>query len=726
MVVPSSTRHIVEAALRATRRGFVVIPFNSDKIPRVAWGFFNQTKPTESDVKAWASDGLFSHGFAYLTGEASRRLLILDFDDLGKAFEFEEKFQDLAKTYKVMTSRGFHYYYFAADDFAPTTQHIPGIDVLWGMPVIAPPTPNYNAQNNMTPRKLEASEWQAITRHFKINEEQTAPRRGAAEINPETILSWDAIVAMFRRDADAGRNKALFNALCIARDSGKTMSDCYTNGLFDAFMFAQAPLGHKTQSQTARRNEFKRTLASVYKRAPRILKDKELKGLSDDARQRLIMSGQIGTARVLDALLQVFAPSTVFSRREAIHAIGHIINHEIIDAALNAVFEGKLLFSKASPSPAPLPDNALEKAINKNAFYGRKKTGHYFFMPNAEKIQRLVGAEYYGSTPLKLEEIDSVKSYRAKLLKSKLDRERKRIYQGVLGRSLAVTERTVRNYLGIIGYESIPQYQFISTVSWENVNPIFEASDWNGSYFIQAHTGEKAPAVLGAALRFLKQKKAVMLMKQTASIYVPSGRKEIYHSDGFKADLQELMEAHASGKSANIRKDEKPLHPDAAKRSLDMELKIKEYWAVINAPKIELEAQKQAREQALDEATKWEAIRLTRAKIREVREDAAALCLMMPSKSLSHDNAARLLIQFGQEKVFQTAVKTIMDWGFAKNSKRPIKSPVGLLIKRLKRGGQKLAEMPPTPANTPLLTHTPTAKNEGVNKGVWDRRETLY
>ncbi len=723
----ASPRQIFEAALAATRRGYTVIPFNvADKLPLVAWGVFQETQPIEDDVKSWFNAGLFAEGFAFLTGNASRRLLVLDFDDLGKAFEFETQFQDLAKTYRVTTSRGVHYYFYADSGFEPCKRQLKGLDILWNCPVIAPPAEGKSAANpHVSPLAISQAELNSVIRHFETQQANSA----SPDAPEQMTIGMNEIVGAFRRSMEKdSRNNSLFSALCLARDTGHSKYECITSGLMDVFVFAPSPRGHTAETNRRREREFMRTLESVYKRAPRNLQDTEPRFLSDDARQKLIQLGLVGVARLLDALAHHFAPGAIVTRRQIIQACKGIAR-DVIDTALKAVFGAKLIFSRVFPSPAPHPNNALEKGLNKDALYGRKKTGKSigrpeiaFRIPSPALIQRITGAVYRSSTTIEFEQTDSVADYRATLTKGTLDRERERHFQGFLGRLVGVTARTIRHYIKLINYDSIPQDQLISMVTWENVNALFESGQvWGGAYFLKDHTGQQAPANLGAALWMLKARKAVRLLRQIGSIYVPKEQKEKYESQGFKADLEALFEAFHTKESMNVKKYETP-KKWGLDQELARELAIEEYWQSIKA-----QTQTAAPEAA--EEIK-ENIKLTRAAIRSVREDAAALCLLMPKKLLSHENAARLLLQYGTERVMQCATKAVMDYHFSQHSKdpkkRPIKNVVAVIISRLKKGWKQAEEKPrPLFEDNHFVTHQNLGDALGVNKGVFDTGERL-
>ncbi len=135
---------ILEAALKYREIGFTPIPLNG-KAPKYD-GWQKERAVTEEQVRQWFAGNA---NVGIVCGEASKNLVVIDFDHLPFYAQFCERFPELAETYTVLTGsgQGMHVYLFA-DNLPPTTE-AKGIDgdtkknielKTNGRQVVAPPS----------------------------------------------------------------------------------------------------------------------------------------------------------------------------------------------------------------------------------------------------------------------------------------------------------------------------------------------------------------------------------------------------------------------------------------------------------------------------------------------------------------------------------------------------------------------------------------------------------
>jgi hypothetical protein len=94
---------ILNAALSLAERGATPIPLRG-KVP-VLDGWQKLRNVTPDMIRKWNTDGLLQN-VGIVCGEASKNLVVIDFDGLDAYKAFTEKFPDLAETFTVLTGSG--------------------------------------------------------------------------------------------------------------------------------------------------------------------------------------------------------------------------------------------------------------------------------------------------------------------------------------------------------------------------------------------------------------------------------------------------------------------------------------------------------------------------------------------------------------------------------------------------------------------------------------------
>lgn len=200
---------ILDAALKYREMGYTPIPLNG-KAPKFD-GWQKERNVTEEQVHKWFVNGA---NVGIVCGEASKNLVVIDFDHLPYYVQFCERFPDLAETYTVLTGSGvgMHVYLFA--DTLPQTTEAKGIDgdskknielKTNGRQVVAPPSIHpetgkaYEVHKRVPIKRVsELSEVVDWVRSYQSNESWQPPPHvtfnNDKELNPAVL---DALRSIF-------------------------------------------------------------------------------------------------------------------------------------------------------------------------------------------------------------------------------------------------------------------------------------------------------------------------------------------------------------------------------------------------------------------------------------------------------------------------------------------------------------------------------------------------
>jgi len=738
-----------QKALAYAKKGYSVIPIymreGREKLPRgfndtlLPWNIFQEHPATPEILKKWYEAGLFSEGLAIITGDISK-LLPIDFDDYELADEFATEFPELAKTYRVQTRRGIHFYFRPADDLKPRSQKLTKIDVKYnGGYVVAPPTENYVAladEDNI--QTLSRADYFRILKHFETRKEEG--RAGAQQFDAQHIPTLAELINIYKSMSSQGRNNALFETVKLARDFGYLPHDLLNAGLQDIFVYEKS--FNSSEKPQARMQEYTRTVASVYSRTPRQLRrDLDILRISDDARERLHRDGQSDLVRVLDAVLLTFDAGAHITMRDLYEALDGIIAWKVIRRALDATFEGKLVFHRAplSPRPTPLEANAgtstTINAYSRVTKREKSKTGRNpmrFIVPSAQDIQRITGAQKRYSTPITLEDLSSPQSYKVKLDVGRIQRSSH--YKGHANTwragCLNVSIRTVQRYTKIADYDVRENHNFIRSIDWHSIQSLDTIPPSSG-YFLKDEFGRKYRPDTGTASRLILARRTLTLWRQGTNHYSIKGcQTDKPTSKTFSKDLADLMARYEQGIRGdalnNIDRPEK-LNPELLAKSAD-------YWNALKPPQVdtppdipsvETDQDKQLcvddlfhpdgtpksleslaialnrvdylldKQGLIDYSAGIQGVlsepgekAIQRRKWRDAEEAAKTLTMLVPDRTLSHEKARELIVRFGDSTCLQAAMKINYEYQMGKKGKRAIKNPVAVLIYRLKLNGR--------------------------------------
>ena len=120
-----------------------------------------------------------------------------------------------------------------------------------------------------------------------------------AELSAAGLRYWYQKLARQR-----GRNNALFQAASLARDRGWSQQDVITL-LLDVHVMQPAAAAHGPETESQRRREGLLTIRSAFRYSRRIFsaRGSRVFGLPNSIREKLLQTGQVAAARVLDGLL---------------------------------------------------------------------------------------------------------------------------------------------------------------------------------------------------------------------------------------------------------------------------------------------------------------------------------------------------------------------------------------------------------------------------------------
>jgi hypothetical protein len=124
---------------------------------------------------------------------------------------------------------------------------------------------------------------------------ERVPVDGRAEQSPLTDNGLHALYANYCRTLE-GRNRALFNTACVARDSG-WQQQTVIDQLLSEFVNTPALGQHKPETPHERAQEGLKAIKSAFSRAPRTTRQ-----LSNASREALLKSDFPDAARLLDAV----------------------------------------------------------------------------------------------------------------------------------------------------------------------------------------------------------------------------------------------------------------------------------------------------------------------------------------------------------------------------------------------------------------------------------------
>lgn len=134
---------LLDAAIAIAKRGATPIPLRG-KVP-VLEGWQNLRDVDEPTIRQWHESGILQN-VGIVCGEASKNLVVIDFDGLDGYKAFTEKFPDLADTFTVLTGSGKGKHTYFKVDLLPPSEKAMGTPIgnieikSNGTQVVAPPS----------------------------------------------------------------------------------------------------------------------------------------------------------------------------------------------------------------------------------------------------------------------------------------------------------------------------------------------------------------------------------------------------------------------------------------------------------------------------------------------------------------------------------------------------------------------------------------------------------
>jgi hypothetical protein len=542
--------------------GWSVIPLQG-KVAAVPWAEYQRRKPASDLIRHWFSQSDIT-GIGILTGWISG-LVVLDFDSQDAYTAFHNHAPDLACTRTVRTGRGWHLYYHLPPTCNLASQALPGLDIQsHGRYVVAPPSivagHTYVIAGQYPFRTLGQGDIDHIRQFADILAQgegastrqplvSSSPSAGQPRTPPEPppALTAARLAGLYHHLAGKrGRNNALFQAGCLARDHGWAQDQ--TRLILANIHIQQPPTGgHRRESADYRQREAAATIASVYTRPPGKPQRSAAvtQQLPNSVREALLSHKMTYAIRVIEGLrLKGIQPGQTFTRQEAIDLLRGIVGRDSLDKALHTAL-GAPLFPQLPPSehpPAPHGAAISDVCQQQNKCYsvGAKKSGliaydplltssdpssagrggrkaGVFVMPSNAELCVLLGTTDTGGDRLTLDDLKTAPDTR-KALHRELIRRRPGTYtRKWLAERLGVCLVTLDTYNRDIPINVIHAFTR-EKIGWHNLERVQEEKI-DPSVFLADENGKKYPALRVIAASLLKKNHTVCLLAQRPSFY---------------------------------------------------------------------------------------------------------------------------------------------------------------------------------------------------------------
>jgi hypothetical protein len=511
----------------------------------VRWSRYVHVRPDDSELEDWFLRQGFG-GVALVCGRISR-LLVLDFDDPGLASEFRRLNPDLAETYTVRSGgRGLpHFYWRLPDGMTVVSRSRPGVDLRGeGSYVIAPPTRIGSAvwcvDRDIPIRALSKADLSRIygfmAVHTPVQPQNGSERPSGAIPTVSANLAQasefrrlalaDDLLDGYRRLAPRGRNQALFQVALDARDSGWTEA-AVSSVLAD--VHARWP-GRAAvhESYQFRLREGIRTIASAFKRPPRRREEPSKGGLSTSVREKLLQSGLVSVARVLDALYRVgHADGGLLTERQVCEAVQRFrIGRRAVMDALKTLREKGWIppgtphtSADAAVAPGGLDHSCeMSRGADRVKTLGGRPAARYA-IPGAEALARVLGVRHAPGDALPDAALSAPAAYRQAVHAGLIARRPAAYARDWLSARVGVSRWTTRRYDRRAGIAAQPMYA-AQPVEWATLEALLPSeSRQQPGLFLEAAGGRRYPPVSGLARRLLARGERLTLKRRLPNAY---------------------------------------------------------------------------------------------------------------------------------------------------------------------------------------------------------------
>lgn len=511
----------------------------------IRWSRYIHARPDDSDLEDWFLRQRFG-GVALVCGRVSG-LLVLDFDDPALASEFRRLNPDLADTYTVRSGgRGLpHLYWRLPEGMTVLSRSRPGVDLRGeGSYVIAPPTriglAVWRVDRDIPIRALRKADLSRIYGFMAVStpaEPQNGSERPSGAILTASANRTEAaefrrcalpadLLDYYRRLAPRGRNQALFQVAIDARDSGWTET-AVASVLADVHA---RWLGRPDvrEGYQFRFQEAVRTIASAFKRPPRRHDEPSRTGLSTAAREKLLQSGLVSIARVLDALYRLgYAEGALLTERQVCEAVQRFqIGRRTVMAALKSLREAGWMppgtphsLADAAAAPEGL-DNSCEMSRGADRVKtpgGRPAARHA--IPGAAALARCLGVRHAPGDALPDAALTAPAAYRQAVHAGLIARRPAAYGREWLSARVGVSRWTTRRYDRRAGIAAEPLYA-AQPVEWASLETLLPSqSREKPGLFLEAADGRRYPPVAGLARRLLARGQRLTLKRRLPNAY---------------------------------------------------------------------------------------------------------------------------------------------------------------------------------------------------------------
>lgn len=526
--------NLSENSVRWASNRWSFIPLNGDllagseKAPALPnWKQFQHRHPSADERMVWFGRQGF-HAAGIVLGKISG-LVVIDIDDPDTAQLFAKALPDLTQTFTVHSgNRKLPHYYYAIDgqfdvpnirtrqiELRSDGSYVVAPDVIIGGKV-------WRVVNDTQPRNLSQGDLSRLETFIRMFTQKPPQNAKTPDLRPSEpiFLTIPKLVNRYTHLASQiGRNNALFNCACYARDRGWTGEQ-----VTDALMIAHIhhpPSAPTHETPQSRQREALRTVASVYQCPPRpVYHPDQPKQLPNTVREALLQRKNGFVARVLDGLFLAGARiGEWLSIPHVVKLLGGVIGRNTIYQALRMAD----IFNPQTPDAGA--DKSAENNIKQclfdsgtNAVQNRRgRPSLYFQVPSFERLCTWLGVENRGSDPLTLDDVRTSTAYRRALYQAHIKRAPGAYTRTWQSQRLGVCQRTCRRYDRPCGIRVYPCYHE-TPILWDTLETAI-SDEPIGGRFIMDETGQRYPENRKLAQRLLGMGRRLSLMAQGANYY---------------------------------------------------------------------------------------------------------------------------------------------------------------------------------------------------------------
>jgi hypothetical protein len=675
--------------------GWSVIPLQGDANPQkskspalLSWAAYQRRQPSKQEISHWFVEEKHS-AMAIVLGAVSG-VVVLDIDLPERAEEFARSFPQLTETLTIVSGNRKlpHYYFSITPELHVPSRRGGSVELRSnGQYVVAPGVcikgRTWEITNDVPPRKLTELDLRRIlnflhrphetcekgaNRRSDVTEAQSSCDPDVGHDFPK--LTPARLKRNYRKWADEhGRNNALFDVACYARDHGWTRAQVETV-LVTSHVERVTYGGHEKESIVQRKREALRTIASAFSRPARPLRKREddCKQLPNAVREKLLQLGLDKVARLLDGLMMAgFEVGKEFVAAEAYAAVAEF------GIGRNATFATLKTRIPLQTSPNCIAYAAERCAEQTNqCLFGRVakpginrgRPATVFIMPSIDALCELLKVENKGGDRLKVDDLQSPAAYRRALHVALIERSPGKYPRLWLSSRLGISKATCRRYERQARIEVMPTFDAWS-VHWGNVDSALPDDPVMGQ-FIEDDRGKRYPP-----------------LRTIARMLLGHGRRVVYRSQDANHYSLPSAIAMMSAKKVSQRKivfepkRHKMLCAPWAKIAVSRTV-VRSGTSLVADSNIPIKPDRQHRETCLP--LKLESERKSVIDVEKVDDRRLALCTEKVYQALKNANPQRSLTRMNAEKLVVEYGVSLVERGLkVMGKRRSIRNPAGFL-----------------------------------------------